>query len=194
MSHDYVPPVHRANAFNCPHCNAFAQQSWNFVLIEQIKTLVGSQQVYHSDITACRCEVCRKFSLWDRASFVYPRTLIAPIASEDMPEDVAKEYEEARLVYALSPKASTALLRLALQRLCQHLGEPGKDINADIGALVKKGLPPAVQKAMDIVRVVGNEAVHPGTMDINDTPQIALRLFNLVNMVVHDMITRPKEL
>lgn len=194
MSHDYVAPDFGVRAFNCPFCNAYAEQVWLGNLLARSKNFAIDVQTSIEPITIAVCQACRDFSCWIGNRMIYPSASIAPFPSEDMPEDVAKDYNEARLVYALSPKASAALLRLALQRLCIHFGEPGKDINADIGALVKKGLPPAVQRAMDIVRVVGNEAVHPGTMDINDTPQIALRLFNLVNMVVHDMITRPKEL
>ena len=49
----------------------------------------------------------------------------------------------------------------------------GKDINADIAALVQDGLTERVQKALDTVRVIGNKAVHPGTLDFRDEPAIA---------------------
>ena len=48
------------------------------------------------------------------------------------------------------------------------MGEKGKDINTDIGNLVKKGLPIKVQESLDILRVIGNEAVHPGQLDLKD--------------------------
>ena len=74
-----------------------------------------------------------------------------------------------------------------------ELGEKGKDLNEDIGNLVKKGLPERIQKALDTVRVVGNNAVHPGQIVIEDNPKIALSLFKLVNLIVEHMITMPKE-
>lgn len=40
--------------------------------------------------------------------------------------------------------------------------------------------------------MVGNEAVHPGTMDLNDDPETAIALFNLVNIITEAMITQPK--
>ena len=51
-----------------------------------------------------------------------------------------------------------------------------------------------VQRALDIVRVVGNNAVHPGVIDFRDNPEIALKLFKLINIIVEQMITQPKEL
>ena len=84
------------------------------------------------------------------------------------------------------------MLRLVIQKLCKHLGEKGKDINEDIASLVSKGLSPKVQQGLDIVRVVGNNAVHPGQIDLKDDTETANRLFGLVNLIANVMITQPK--
>ena len=55
------------------------------------------------------------------------------------------------------------------------------------------GLNPVVQKSLDVVRVIGNESVHPGIIDLNDNKDIAARLFDLVNIVAEQMITQPKQ-
>jgi hypothetical protein len=65
---------------------------------------------------------------------------------------------------------------------------------ADIAALVQKGLLPGVQEALDSLRVIGNDAVHPGQIDLRDDIDTATSLFGLLNYIVEQMITRPKEL
>lgn len=91
-----------------------------------------------------------------------------------------------------SPRGAAALLRLCIQKLCKHLGESGENLNNDIASLVKKGLNPTIQKCLDTVRVIGNEAVHPGVLDLTDKADTVVSLFFLVNMVADAMITQPK--
>lgn len=75
-----------------------------------------------------------------------------------------------------------------------ELGHADKSINDAIGALVKEGLPIEVQQALDISRVVGNHAVHAGEIDLNESPDIAYTLFEMVNFIVEDRISRPKKI
>lgn len=110
-----------------------------------------------------------------------------------MPEDVLALYNEAASITVKSPRGAAALLRLAIQKLCIHLKEPGKDINTDIGSLVKKGLPELVQQSLDIVRVTGNDAVHPGQIDTDDAG-VVQHLFDLVNIIVENRIAEPKKI
>jgi hypothetical protein len=124
---------------------------------------------------------------------IYPAVSPAPMPNPDIPEDIRLDYNEARDIVNTSPRGAAALLRLAIQKICKLLGQPGENINADIKALVAKGLPVQVQQALDIVRVVGNEAVHPGTLDLRDDRDTALHLFRLVNFIADKMITEPKE-
>jgi hypothetical protein len=123
---------------------------------------------------------------------IVPNQGTAPVAHTDMPDDVRADYEEARSVVGVSPRSAAALLRLAIQRLCVHLGQPGKNLNNDIGALVKEGLPQEIQQALDVLRVVGNNAVHPGELSQEDVADVADALFSLLNEIIEERISRPK--
>ncbi len=193
---EYVNPKYKLDAFNCPYCNAYADQQWYNTVSAQNKSagynLSGIMTL--SDFEVCSCRHCKKISIWHLEKMIYPNMSTAPMPSIDLPSDCVEDYNEAREIFGISPKASSALLRLVLQKLCIYLGETGRNINDDIANLVKKGLPPGVQKALDLVRVVGNNAVHPGIINIDDNPEIAFMLFKLINIIVENMITRQKEI
>lgn len=192
MNQAYVEPAFERTAFHCPYCAAFSEQSWFHVY----RCYMGLEPLatWAEDLYLAQCRHCEEASIWLAESMVWPPKLTAPLAHTDMPVDIAKDYEEARSVLSSSPRSAAALLRLCVQKLCIELGEPGQNINADIGKLVAKGLSAKVQQALDVVRVVGNEQVHPGTLDVRDNPDVALRLFGLVNFIVDDQISKPKQI
>ena len=86
------------------------------------------------------CSSCEDFTLWVNEEIVYPRktTILPP--NEDLEEDIKALYIEASTILVDSPKGSTALLRLALQKLLKQVGKSGKNINNDIKELVAEGL------------------------------------------------------
>ena len=47
---------------------------------------------------------------------------------------------------------------------------------------------------MDILRITGNNAVHPGEINIEEDPEKVLKLFELLNFIAEKMITEPKEI
>ena len=144
------------------------------------------------NVHTSQCYNCNEFAIWVNDKLVYPNIKADIAPNPDLPEHIIVLFEEAREIVKYSPKGAAALLRLAIQHLCKELGESGKDINRDIASLVSKGLNPLVQKALDVVRVVGNEAVHPGTIDLDDNREIAHQLFGLLNLITEQMITHPK--
>ena len=124
---------------------------------------------------------------------IYPGQIPVQSPNQDLPEDIQEDYLEAASIVNQSPRGAAALLRLCIEKLVSHLEAKGKDLNAKIGDLVSRGFNPKIQKALDVVRFIGNEAVHPGQIDLNDKPETALALFKLVNVIADDMITKPKE-
>lgn len=139
-----------------------------------------------------QCYNCKKVAVWVHQNLVFPAHRLGPEPNADLPEAIVQDFEEARTILNYSPRGAAALLRLSIQKLCAFLGEKGKNIDDDIASLVSKGLNPLVQKSLDVVRVIGNEAVHPGVIDLKDDPDTALRLLGLVNIIAEQMISHPK--
>lgn len=196
MSKTYIEPRKDLHKYTCPHCNTLAQMECDKHHFQNDLTgsSISGGVVILNRLTIHRCQCCGKKIIWIDDKYVYP-DVVAEEANQDMPESVKQLYNEAGLIYNKSPRAACALLRLAIDRLCNCLGENDRDINKNIGALVSKGLPESVQKALDVVRVVGNKAVHPGqiSFDVDDT-STATALMHLLNMIVERMITEPKEI
>lgn len=145
-----------------------------------------------SNVFVSRCYTCGKLSLWLHDRLLYPPAMTGPAPNPDLPADVLHDYMEAREILNLSPRGAAALLRLAIEKICIELNAKGKNIDQRIAFLVSNGLPVAVQQALDAVRVIGNEAVHPGQIDLSDDRETATKLFSLVNFIADDLITRPK--
>ncbi|MCR9306378.1 DUF4145 domain-containing protein [Vibrio diabolicus] len=183
----YYPPSFQEAKFHCILCGVFAQQSW--------KTLQWShyRETYNTEFTFSSCSHCGEKSFWYKDRMIVPSEAPVPPSHVDLPQSCTTEYDEARDIVARSPRAAAALLRLCVQKLMNELGEKGKNINDDIGSLVKKGLPVEVQQALDYCRVIGNNGVHPGEIELTDNPEIAHSLFEMINFIVEDRISRPKK-
>ena len=112
----------------------------------------------------------------------------------DLPEDCKTDYMEARNIVNHSPRGAAALLRLVLQKLCNHFGNPEKSINDNLAEMVNRGLPERLRKMFDFVRLTGNEAIHPGEMNLQDSPELVHSMFSFINMIVEKMIAEPRQI
>jgi hypothetical protein len=146
------------------------------------------------DLSIATCQSCNHYSLWVDEKMVYPRNMTIDSPNDDLNEEIKSLYNEASKIFLDSPRGSTALLRLALQMLLKQMGKEGKNINNDIKELVESGLSSKIQKALDLLRVIGNNAVHPGQINLDDNSEVALKLFKILNMIADEMITKPKEI
>ena len=147
------------------------------------------------------CAHCKKYSIWvnepikanpypqDNWKMFYPNVSTAPLPIEEMPDSVKELYNEAREIVGKSPRGACALLRLAIETLLKEIGLKGKTLKAMIEG---SDLSERIKNALKTVRVVGNNAVHPGEIDIKDKPEIANKLFTLINFICDKMIKEPK--
>lgn len=189
----HIPATAGASAFSCPSCGVHASQDVGDLAFQPRGQFYRTSAHVLDGYTINLCSHCFKHSIWRDDVMLFPNASTAPMCHPDMPPEIIADFEEARMIVAHSPRGAAALLRLVIQKLCAVLGQPGENINADIGKLVALGLPVSVQRAFDSVRVFGNEAVHPGVLDLRDDPALAQTLFKLVNLIVEKTISEPKE-
>lgn len=91
---------------------------------------------------------------------VYPLTSGRPPVPREVPENIAKDYTEATLVLAFSPKASAALSRRCLQTVLRNAGgTKSKDLDKQIDEVLSH-LPTYIADNLDAVRQIGNFAAH----------------------------------
>lgn len=209
---EYVPPEYGKEGFNCPSCQAYSHQSWNEIISKGPRTfgfftglrkltpesVVFSQPVnnYLTENAGAisSCYKCLAPAYWIEGVMIYPSTSVAPLPNPDMPTDVMKIYKEARAINSLSPRASAALLRLALEELLPQVGAKKAGIDKMIGELVGNGIPKEIEQALDGMRVIGNEAIHPGVIDVEENPEIVAALFRVLNFIVDRMITQKNDI
>lgn len=184
----YIVPKPFEGTFTCPHCGAITQQKWWMIDWDGGRYANSVQNAMRIGT----CTHCAKSTLWIFDKLYFPDTGTAPVPNLEMPQSVKTLYLEAASIHAKSPRGAAALLRLAVQVLCKELGEKGVKVDDDIANLVQKGLPSIVQQSLDLVRVTGNHAVHPGQIDADD-PVVVGQLFELLNIIVEYMIAMPKK-
>ncbi len=192
---EHVPPAFQSEAFHCGWCGVLAAQAW--ARLEQRR----NQFVTPVPVWRVFCSNCHEASFWledetDAGAHrcLYPIVGGGPRPHVSMPVGVRADYEEARAIVGMSPRGACALLRLATQKLVDDLQPGPASLNTKIGELVSNGLPALAQQALDALRVIGNEAVHPGELDLHDDIEAATGLFNLLNFIVEDRIEQPKRI
>lgn len=186
---EHIAPEFERSQYNCPECGVLAQQFWG-----QLLTRTGGFQ----RVWTVECGNCRKDQIWTEFGgiprMVRPLVGGGPRPHIDMPPEVMADYNEARSIVALSPRGACALNRLAVQKLVDAFVPGSANLNGKIGTLVDQGLSSTVQQALDALRVIGNNAVHPGELDLQDDMGTALALFECMNLIVEDRIARPSRI
>lgn len=176
-----------------PQIDDYAQkQIVNF--LNEINVSFNFYNFVPEGFSVATCFSCEDFTLWVNKEIVYPKKTTLPPPNDDLSQDIKALYLEASSILIDSPKGATALLRLALQKLLEQLGKSGKNINNDIKTLVAEGMSPKIQQALDLLRVIGNNAVHPGQINLDDNVEIAQKLFGILNFIAEELITKPREL
>ncbi|MCY7770670.1 DUF4145 domain-containing protein [Bacillus haynesii] len=213
-----IQPLFHLAAFNCPNCGVLAPQKWfeisqpNILAQRIVGEMVNENRLngpsayvngepvmiskpWHLEISIC--SHCERYVIWENKKMIYPFKTELPEPHKDMHENVKKIYEEAMLVYKHSPRAAAALLRLAIETMIPQLDGYNikkAKINTMIGELVKKDIPTHIQQGLDAIRVYGNEGIHSGEINLNEDPETVMFLFDLINIMVEELITRKSQI
>lgn len=188
-------PFPDEKSFTCPHCYCYSTMQYRTVgFADDSDAREDGTKNYKKGVIVARCDNCGGKIIWADSCYAYPYTPPEE-ANEDMPQTVLELYNEAGTIIRQSPRAACALLRLAVERLCNIIiGENRKSLDENIASLSKQGLPEDTIKQLDILRVVGNKAVHPGTIDLSvDNPYVAFQLMRILNSIVQRLITEKKQ-
>lgn len=207
-------PIYGEKSFICPNCSVHAQQFWQEVvtgsrsiyidderewedveyydLQSGLRSTQNQEEMYFRTdnlVSFSKCNSCDEICVWVDGNLVHPLKHSIEDPKELMPQEVKSLYNEARDVFTYSPRASVALLRLALEELLPFLGTEKAKINVMISDLSRKGkLKEEVKNAMDVLRIIGNNAVHGGVIELSnleeDPQRTAKALFKLLNYIV----------
>ena len=144
------------------------------------------------------CQHCRRFTLWLGDAMIYPRVGEAPPPHEEMPPQIRKLYEEARGVLPASPRASAALLRVALEGLLEEAGyRQGRLADRLQKAREDGNLSASTYKLAETLRYAGNAAAHyePWKIDPSqgeEDREMVYYLFDFVNKVTEELVAEPR--
>jgi hypothetical protein len=194
----YTPPKFKSEGFNCPQCNYYAHQLWFEVYYGEKSDRYGNNKI--SALEMSECVKCKKYILWFDGKIIFPVVNGVQQPHPEMPTEVKTLYEEAKTIVSKSPRASTALLRTAVTVLVDTvMGKNNNSLNHNIGSLVKqKRLSREIQQSLDYLRVIGTHSLHPGLINMEEIEQNdyqhAASLFELINLIVEELIARPKKI
>ena len=160
----------------CPHCQVG-------INIPGKRSVLGHDVEGNWKVMTYKCPECERMSVQlikyrisggggpgkvatevdEQVEVVRPHSSLRAPASSEVAEGLRSLYDEASAVAPLSPRASGALGRRALQQLIRdHAGIQERDLATEIDKLVSDGgLPSHLTELLHAVRHVGNFAAHP---------------------------------
>ena len=192
---NYFPPEPKKDAFNCPYCGVYAHQTWHDYVVYGDGTYTNFYTAGTlKELSVSKCSHCGNIVIWDQKNMLKPAKMAVPDPSEDVPKDIKEIYIEAGKVLIYSARASGALMRLALELLLQQINKNDLKLNENVNKMKESNISGPLIKALTILRVNGNDIMHTGVINIFEKKEDITYLFDLFNMIVEELITRPKKL
>lgn len=202
-------PVFGQDACVCPRCDVFAQHSWHPVEYDPTWKATGNSANLLIQKPANPrapipvqgaffqlCSHCRQLSLWSQEELIRPLpNPPGPPPLDEAPRAVRDLHLEARAICQASPRGAAALLRLALDKLLVELGYSSGGL-ADRLKEARDGgtLSPQIYDAALAVKLLGDNGVHPGEIDLHELPTSAASMMEFLNLVVEETIIRERRI
>lgn len=171
---------------------------------EKIKEVINLSSSYNSWMSSIAkdsklfwietCDICKDFNIvdYETEQVLYPMYSDIEAPNKDMPQKIKKLYEEASSIYKNSKRAALALLRLALDLLCEEKGYNKGNLYDKIENLARDGVfEDDIKEIAHGVRGLGNGAVHPREIDEEATEEEVKIVFELLNLITEELITKP---
>ncbi|MEH6990879.1 DUF4145 domain-containing protein [Cytobacillus firmus] len=217
-----IQPIFKREIFTCPYCKKDGKQNWIHLKdkldkdtkIDNVKigtilampvlgsvvagSVLSKNKISYkmlSQLSFSVCAGCAGYIIWKDGNRLYPKEITLPEPSKYMLKDAAEIYEEARLIFELSPRSSSALLRLSLEIILRNiLNEYNKTLNQMIGQLAIEDIDEHTKKGLDIIRYHGNQCIHTGEINLEENKDSVESLFTLVNYIVDDLIGKKQKI
>ncbi len=161
-------------------------------------------------VLQAKCMSCDKGSLWSAAKsqskdgfaifrsgrMLFPRYRKRKSLPPEAGNIAKRYYRDANAIAKISPQAAAALLRATIEALCrQILGDKRSSLSEMIKVLQSKyHFDKEVEQAMHVLRIIGNEALHPTELNysVRATTTTVNKLFMLVDYIVASTIVKSK--
>ena len=178
--------------FQCLYCKITTQHEWRELTSKELQGSIHYTSLEGLDnFKISICYSCDRIAMWHNDKIIFPNTTHQPPAHAEMPDLVKQIYNEAASISQLSPRASCALMRCAVEALVINVGYKGS-LFESIGQMYKEGLiDDAIKDSLDIVRLTGNDSVHGNQIDMNEETDIDY-MFILINEIVESISSRKR--
>ena len=206
MKDKAIAPSLHANYFDCPLCRVRATQAWakattSAVWISDDRYFLPSFSDNGFDkydrLKMSRCFNCEESLIWLDDKVIYPDVSLVAPPHEDMPESAKDLYMEAASIVGKSPRASMAILRLAVEDLVNNNfgGQPNKSLYSNIQTIISSGkYPSQINKSLEAIRLYGNIAAHNAEFLFDKPKDHYEVIFELLNVMIDSTITQDKKL
>lgn len=166
-----MPIISQGDRGKCPHCQTVVR--FESPGESQSNTFTKTARD-HIGLWLVRCPQCDRIIISIRHQLrngnnagqdiveqvIWPLSSGRPPAPSEIPERIARDYEEAALVLPFSAKASAALSRRCLQTLLSDAANTrSHDLSKQIDEVLPT-LPTYIAENLDAIRQIGNFAAH----------------------------------